>query len=71
MIIIEIIGWGFSIFIGGGLVLLMILELFGEVKTPNTDVEFLVKEKIWEKDVKTASTFNDKFSIDDPFDFRD
>jgi hypothetical protein len=71
VIIIELIVWGFSIYIAGGVLYAMVSELLGGPKTVNNDIEFLIKEKIWEKDSKTVNTFDNRFSINDPFNFGD
>tara|TARA_R110001583_G_scaffold58381_4_gene174142 strand:- start:1143 stop:1358 length:216 start_codon:yes stop_codon:yes gene_type:complete len=71
MIIFELFVWGFSIIIAAGLILGMFAELLDVVDTPNNDAEFLIKEKIWQKDFKTTDTFDKKFSIEDPLNFSD
>jgi len=71
MIIFELFVWGFSIIIAAGLILGMFAELLDVVDTPNNDAEFLIKEKIWQKDFKTTNTFDEKFSIEDPLNFSD
>tara|TARA_R110000765_G_scaffold207509_1_gene312585 strand:+ start:634 stop:843 length:210 start_codon:yes stop_codon:yes gene_type:complete len=68
---VELIIWAFSIYIAWNILSIVVCELFGSVKTVNQDVEYLIKEKIWEKDSKTTNTFDERFSIHDPFNFTD
>tara|TARA_R110000765_G_scaffold4862_1_gene15253 strand:- start:898 stop:1107 length:210 start_codon:yes stop_codon:yes gene_type:complete len=67
----ELIIWGFSIYIAVNILCIAVRELFGMTETVNNDVEYLIKEKIWEKDSKTTNTFDERFSIHDPFNFTD
>tara|TARA_R110000765_G_scaffold426483_1_gene542276 strand:- start:1419 stop:1628 length:210 start_codon:yes stop_codon:yes gene_type:complete len=69
VIIFELIVWGFSTYIAGCLLLLMVSELCGNVKTHNDDVEYLVKARLREDD--TSSSFNPRYAIKDPFNFKD